>query len=244
APAALSKNIVTASSLDSYDSAVEDAQRREPKRVKETFVTPKKPLPADAAEALSEPKPCPRPSKAAKLNAPPADVGCPKPTTDRSPKPTTDRSPKPTTDRSPKPTGVRSPKPTTGPTRLNSQDSSPGPSASDVAPPGEQLRELLKKHGNFKSLEMNLRKFHLKKKILAKRSSYVTKAYLLGHCHWPMVEKAWVWANEHKVLRKNEVHGEEEAKLILSEDFDLLDEEGQEISMNGSVEMEVPRLRC
>ena len=59
-----------------------------------------------------------------------------------------------------------------------------------------------------------------------------------------MVEKAWVWANEHKVLRKNEVHGEEEAKLILSEDFDLLDEEGQEISMNGSVEMEVPRLRC
>ena len=57
-----------------------------------------------------------------------------------------------------------------------------------------------------------------------------------------MVEKAWVWAHEHKVLRKNEVHGEEEARLILSEDFDLLDEEGQEISMNGALEMEVPRL--
>eukprot|EP00439_Symbiodinium_sp_Y106_P052295 s454_g7.t1 len=53
-----------------------------------------------------------------------------------------------------------------------------------------------------------------------------------------MVEKAWVWAHEHKVLRKNEVHGEEEARLILSEDFDLLDEEGQEISMNGALEME------
>lgn len=55
------------------------------------------------------------------------------------------------------------------------------------------------------------------------------------------MEKAWVWAHEHKVLRKNEVHGEEEAKLILTEDFDLLDEEGQEISMSGTVEMEVPR---
>ena len=58
----------------------------------------------------------------------------------------------------------------------------------------------------------------------------------------PMVEKAWVWTHEHKVLRKNEIHGEEEAKLVLSEDFELLDEEGQEVSMTGTVEMEVPRL--
>ena len=158
APAALSKNIATASSLDSYDSAVEDAQRREPKRVKETFVTPKKPLPADAAEAISEPKPCPRPSKAAKLNAPPADVGCPKPTTDRSPKPTADRSPKPTTDRSPKPTGVRSPKPTTGPTRLNSQDSSPGPSASDVAPPGPAIARKRSKSPSYWRTQLEVHK--------------------------------------------------------------------------------------
>ena len=59
----------------------------------------------------------------------------------------------------------------------------------------------------------------------------------------PMIEKAWAWAHQNKCLRKNEIHGEEEAKLILSEDFDLLDEEGQEISMGGTVEMEVSRLR-
>ncbi|CAE7794199.1 unnamed protein product [Symbiodinium sp. KB8] len=203
APAALSKNIATASSLDSYDSAVEDAQRREPKRVKETFVTPKKPLPADAAEAISA-----RPASTPKTRAP-AQV------------------PVMWLRRYFEPKACGS---------LKCSEQALEMYKSEAG--REQLRELLKKHGNFKSLEMNLRKFHLKKKILAKRGSYVTKAYLLGHCHWPMVEKAWVWANEHKVLRKNEVHGEEEAKLILSEDFDLLDEEGQEISMNGSVEME------
>ncbi|CAE7709198.1 unnamed protein product, partial [Symbiodinium necroappetens] len=53
-----------------------------------------------------------------------------------------------------------------------------------------------------------------------------------------MIEKAWAWAHQNKCLRKNEIHGEEEAKLILSEDFDLLHEEGQEISMGGTVEME------
>lgn len=100
--AALNKNIGTTSSLDSYDSAVEDAQRREPKRAKETFVTPQKPL-------LDELKACARPSKAAKLNSPPAAK-------------------------------APSPKPTTGPTRLNSQESSPGPSASDVAPAGPKTK--------------------------------------------------------------------------------------------------------
>eukprot|EP00439_Symbiodinium_sp_Y106_P053480 s50_g7.t1 len=90
---------------------------------------------------------------------------------------------------------------------------------------------------------MGIKKFHLKKKTLAKRGRYVTKAYLSGECHWsrPMIEKAWAWAHQHKCLRKNEIHGEEEAKLILSEEYDLLDEEGQEIGMSGSIEMEASR---
>ena len=45
-------------------------------------------------------------------------------------------------------------------------------------------------------------------------------------------------ANDRESL---EIHGEEEAKLILSEEYDLLDEEGQEIGMSGSIEMEVSR---
>ena len=76
--AALDKSIVTSSSLDSYDSAVEDAQRRVPKRTKETFVTPQKPLPAAAEPGV------PRPSKAAKQTSPPAAKAPKAP----SPKPT------------------------------------------------------------------------------------------------------------------------------------------------------------
>ena len=33
-----------------------------------------------------------------------------------------------------------------------------------------------------------------------------------------MIERSWKWAHEQKLIRKNPVHGEEEAKLVL-EDF-------------------------
>ena len=55
----------------------------------------------------------------------------------------------------------------------------------------------------------------------------------------PMVEKAWQWAHKNNCLRKNEIHGEEEALLVLSDSYELLDQEGQELSMGGTIEMEV-----
>ena len=55
APAALAHNLPSTESLDSYDSAVEDAQRRVPK-LECTMNTPKK-LPATAARADESPKP-------------------------------------------------------------------------------------------------------------------------------------------------------------------------------------------
>eukprot|EP00439_Symbiodinium_sp_Y106_P059449 s454_g8.t1 len=97
---ALNKNIGTTASLDSYDSAVEDAQRREPKLTKQPFTTPQKPLPASAEKAAMVRA---RPLQAAHLTSPPAD-----------------KAPSPENK---------------GPARLNSQSSSPGPSASDVSPP-------------------------------------------------------------------------------------------------------------
>ena len=57
-----------------------------------------------------------------------------------------------------------------------------------------------------------------------------------------MVDCAWQWAAKHNKLRINEVHGEEEACLILTETFNLLDETGQEINMQGSLEMEATLL--
>ena len=49
---------------------------------------------------------------------------------------------------------------------------------------GEQLRDLLKKHGSFKALELCIKKTHLKKKKLAQHGGYYTKAYLMANCAW------------------------------------------------------------
>ena len=53
-----------------------------------------------------------------------------------------------------------------------------------------------------------------------------------------MISAAWSWASSTNNLRINSVHKEEEARLILSDTFDLVDEEGIEVSMNGSIEMD------
>ena len=53
-----------------------------------------------------------------------------------------------------------------------------------------------------------------------------------------MCDAAWQWAWERNLLRINEIHREEEARLILNEEFQMVDEAGQEISMEGSLEME------
>ena len=57
-------------------------------------------------------------------------------------------------------------------------------------------------------------------------------------CARAIVEAAWKWAAKTGNLRKNEIHGEEEARLLLSDTFTLLDEEGQEINMSGNFEVD------
>ena len=52
------------------------------------------------------------------------------------------------------------------------------------------------------------------------------------------MEAAWKWATKTGNLRKSEIHGEEEARLCLSDTFTLLDEEGQEISISGKLEVD------
>ena len=56
----------------------------------------------------------------------------------------------------------------------------------------------------------------------------------------PMITAAFEWAKSHGLLRVNEVHKEEEARLVLSDTFELLDESGTQVNMEGSVEMEDP----
>ena len=53
-----------------------------------------------------------------------------------------------------------------------------------------------------------------------------------------MVAAAFEWARANNCLRVNPVHKEEEARLILNDDFELIDETGQEVVLSGSVEVE------
>ena len=49
---------------------------------------------------------------------------------------------------------------------------------------GERLRDLLKAHGNFASMELQLKKWHLKKRGQSKQGAWVTKHYLANVAHW------------------------------------------------------------
>ena len=57
-----------------------------------------------------------------------------------------------------------------------------------------------------------------------------------------MIDNAFKWAASTNNLRRNVIHGEEEANLLLSETFELLDSEGHEIEISGSMEVFAPRL--
>ena len=55
-----------------------------------------------------------------------------------------------------------------------------------------------------------------------------------------MIENAWTWAQNRNKLRKNEIHGEEEAKLILDETFGFCEKEGTNMSQEGRMLLEDP----
>ena len=55
-----------------------------------------------------------------------------------------------------------------------------------------------------------------------------------------MIAAAWVWAANTKNLRRNAIHGEEEAKLVLNEKFEAADITAQEIQMRGEIDVEDP----
>lgn len=53
-----------------------------------------------------------------------------------------------------------------------------------------------------------------------------------------MVEKSWAWAKQRGLVRVNEVHGEEEAKLLLEDWFENDQEKGTSTTANASGEFE------
>ena len=49
---------------------------------------------------------------------------------------------------------------------------------------------------------------------------------------------AWQWAAKTKNLRKNPVHGEEEARLVLTDRFEAEDVTSTETALRGTVDVE------
>ena len=53
-----------------------------------------------------------------------------------------------------------------------------------------------------------------------------------------MVDSSWKWAASRNLVRKNRVHGEEEAKLVLAETFGSNTENGDMMTWSGEAECE------
>lgn len=53
-----------------------------------------------------------------------------------------------------------------------------------------------------------------------------------------MADNAFAYAKDRNLIRKNEIHGETEAKLILEEYFGYRESEGQESTEQGSFSLE------
>ena len=53
-----------------------------------------------------------------------------------------------------------------------------------------------------------------------------------------MIDRSFSWAESRKLTRTNPVHGEEEAKLILEENFAHEDEHGEMERQQGSADLE------
>ena len=57
-----------------------------------------------------------------------------------------------------------------------------------------------------------------------------------------MIDNAFAWAEQRKLVRTNSVHGEEEARLVLMDEFDVTREHGHQAEQSGVIELEDPWL--
>ena len=55
-----------------------------------------------------------------------------------------------------------------------------------------------------------------------------------------MADNSFEWAASKGLVRKNAVHKEDEARLVLDDSFKISTEEGNEMSSNGSFEVKDP----
>lgn len=127
---------------------------------------------------------------------------------------------------------------------------------------GAKLRELMIENDmKFPLVEMALKKTKETSIGQTKVGRWVTKHYLLNVCSWTktlgvmqclfnrdpssewprkMADKAFEWAGGRKLIRVNEMHGEEEAKLILDDTFEWVQRESETTTESVSLMVEDP----
>ena len=54
----------------------------------------------------------------------------------------------------------------------------------------------------------------------------------------PMIDNAFQWAQANGHLRTNSVHKQQEAHLVLNEEFELLDESENTMNLEGTMEIQ------
>jgi len=106
----------------------------------------------------------------------------------------------------------------------------------------EKLRSLLQEHGDFKTVELQLSRWSKRVQSDDKKGRWVTKQYLMDEEKYTkiMADNSFEWAAARGLVRKNPVHGEDEARLILEESFGAHNERGESHSVTGTGECEDP----
>lgn len=102
------------------------------------------------------------------------------------------------------------------------------------------MKALLEKHGDFKIVECKLSRWQTTRHKTNLGGRWCTKEYLQRECHYtkPMIENSFKHAKAKGLWRKNEVHGEEEAKLVIDDGFSHENENGEGTNFEASGEIE------
>ncbi|CAE7873531.1 unnamed protein product [Symbiodinium sp. KB8] len=109
---------------------------------------------------------------------------------------------------------------------------------------GEKLRKLLIEKGSFKEVELHLAKYKSRVEKEGRTGRWVTRAFLMERHGYTkqMADNSFQWAAARKLVRTNEVHKCEEAKLVLEETFAVENESGERTELSGTAEIEAHTL--
>lgn len=85
-------------------------------------------------------------------------------------------------------------------------------------------------------MELKLSRWNLQKQSQTIKGRWCTRKYLAEVCHYSakMIDHSFEHARAKGLVRTNPVHKEEEAKIIIDDEFDRVDEQGESQRLEAS----------